>query len=92
MSSAIVVYKYQQFVTRMRFIMNTKYEIECAVSECTSKRGWKKNVSIHRFPKRENAGQRWITMDRRIRKSLLVEVKIPSSSRKTIFSLSSTFR
>ena len=60
MSSAIVVYKYQQCVTRFRFIVNTKYEIQCAVCGCNSKRGGKKNVSIHRFPKRENAGQRWI--------------------------------
>ena len=60
MSSAIVVYKYQQFVTRLHFMMNTKYEIQCAVRGCTSKRGGKKNVSIRRFRKRENAGQRWI--------------------------------
>ena len=60
MSSAIVVYKYQQFVTRLRFMVNTKYEIQSAVRGCTSKRGQKKNVSIHRFPKRENAGQRSI--------------------------------
>ena len=60
MSFAIVVYKYQQFVTRWRFIINTKYAIQCAVGGCTSKRGRQKNVSIHRFPKRENVGQRWI--------------------------------
>ena len=60
MSSAIVVYVYQQFVTRLRFMMNTKYKIQCAVHGCTSKRGLKKNVSIHRFPKRKNAEQRWI--------------------------------
>ena len=41
-------------------MVNTKYEIQCAVRGCTSKRGRKKNVSIYRFPKRENAGQRWI--------------------------------
>ena len=40
--------------------MNTNYEIQCAVRGCTSKRGRKKNGYIHRFPKRENAGQRWI--------------------------------
>ena len=40
--------------------MNSKYEIQCAVSGCTSKRGRKNNISIHRFPKEENAGQRWI--------------------------------
>ena len=27
MSSATVVYKYQQFVTRLRFMMNTKYKL-----------------------------------------------------------------
>ena len=40
--------------------MDTKYEIQCTVRRCTSKRGRKKNVSIYRFPKRENTGQRWI--------------------------------
>ena len=36
------------------------YEIQCAVSGCTSKRGRKNNVSIHRLPRKENAEQRWI--------------------------------
>ena len=40
--------------------MNKKYEIQCIVSGCTTKRGRKESVPIHRFPKRGDAGQRWI--------------------------------
>ena len=40
--------------------MNSKYEIQCAVSGCTSKRGRKESVPIHRFSNRGDAGQRWI--------------------------------
>ena len=40
--------------------MNKKYEIQCAVRECTIKRDRKESVPIHRFPKRGDAGQRWI--------------------------------
>ena len=36
------------------------YNIQFAVRGCTSKRDRKKNECIHRFPKRENAGQQWI--------------------------------
>ena len=89
MSSAIVVYKYQQFVTRSRFMMNTKCEIQCAVRECTSKRGWNKNVSIYQFPKRR--WRCWTTLNRIMRKSLLVEVRTSPGIRKTVFCLSTTF-
>ena len=41
-------------------IMNKKYEIQCAVRGCSNKRGRKESVPIHRFPKRGDAGQRWI--------------------------------
>ena len=40
--------------------MNKKYEIQCAGRGCTTKRGRKESVPIHRFPKRGDAGQRWI--------------------------------
>ena len=40
--------------------MKSKYEMQCTVSGCTYKRNQKNNVSIHRFPKKENNGQRWI--------------------------------
>ena len=44
----------------MRVIINKKYEIQCAVRGCTTKRGRKESVPNHRFPKRGNAGERWI--------------------------------
>ena len=40
--------------------MNKKYEIQCAVRRCTTKRGRKESVPIHRFATRGNAGQQWI--------------------------------
>ena len=40
--------------------MNKKYEIQCAVRGCTTKRGRKESVLIHRFPKRGDSEQRWI--------------------------------
>ena len=40
--------------------MNKKYEIQCAVRRCTTKRGRKERVTIHRFPKRGDTGKRWI--------------------------------
>ena len=40
--------------------MNKIYEIQCAVRGCTTKRGRKESALIHRFPKREDIGQRWI--------------------------------
>ena len=36
------------------------YKIQCAVRGCTTKRGRKEIVHIHRFPKRGDARQRWI--------------------------------
>ena len=44
----------------MRVIINKKYEIQCAVRGCTTKRSRKENVPIHRFLKRGDAVQRWI--------------------------------
>ena len=40
--------------------MNKKYEIQCAVYGCTTKKRQNESVRIHRFPKRGYAGQRWI--------------------------------
>ena len=67
MSSAIVIYKYLTIHCACiknkcanNKIMDKKYVIQCAVSGCTTKRGRKGGVPIHRFPKRGNAGQRWI--------------------------------
>ena len=40
--------------------MSAKYEVQCAVRGCATKRGRKENVPIHLFPKRGHAGQRWI--------------------------------
>ena len=39
-------------------IMDKKYVIQCPVSGCITKRNRKVSVSIHRFPKRRDAGQR----------------------------------
>ena len=40
--------------------MDKKYEIQCAVRGCTTKRRRNESVPIYRFPKRGDAGQRWI--------------------------------
>ena len=40
--------------------MNKKYTIQSAVRGCTIKRGRRGSVTIHRFPKRGDAGKRWI--------------------------------
>ena len=47
-------------ITWLRVIMNKKYEIQCTVRRCTTKRGRTKSVPIHRFPKRGDAGQQCI--------------------------------
>ena len=40
--------------------MNKENEIQYVVRECTTERGRKESVPIHQFPKRGDAGQRWI--------------------------------
>ena len=78
----------EQFSTWLCVIMNKKYEIQCAVRGCTTKKRQKESVPIHRFPERRC----WTTMYRNWREILLVEVRISTSSEKAIFCLLSTFR
>ena len=40
--------------------MNKEDEIQYVVRECTTERVRKENMPIHQFPKRRDAGQRWI--------------------------------
>ena len=40
--------------------MGKKYVIQCAVRGCTTKKHQKESVPIYHFPKRGDAGQRWI--------------------------------
>ena len=40
--------------------MNKKYETQCAVRGCTTKKRQNESAPIHRFSKSGDAGQRWI--------------------------------
>ena len=49
-----------RFLNPPLVIMNKKYEIQCAIRGCTTKRGRKGSMPIHLCPKRGDAGQQWI--------------------------------
>ena len=69
--------------------MDKNYVIQCAFTGVHHEKGLERKCAHSSVSEKRRF---WTTMDRSLRELFLVEVRLPTSSGKAIFCLSSTFR